>query len=131
MTLMARSNSNRYQQMSTVCIPLLQAPQQEVAFRGSVKPLRAVPVARRSIARAAASCSAEERAPLGKAVAAAALAAALAFGSVEAAQADISGLTPCSESKGFAKRQKNELKALDKRLKKVSPGLTAALHAWL
>ena len=52
-------------------------------------------------------------------MAAAALAAALAFGSVEAAKADISGLTPCSESKGFAKRQKNELKALDKRLKKV------------
>ena len=105
---------------------VLQAPQQEVAFRGSVKPLRAVPVARRNVARAA-SCSAEERAPIGKAVAAAALAAALAFGSVEAAKADISGLTPCSESKGFAKRQKNELKALEKRLKKVSAGLVVAL----
>ena len=98
----------------------MQAPQQEVAFRGSVKPLRAVPVVRRSVARAAA-CSAEERAPvqLGKAVAAAALAAAVAFGSVDAAKADISGLTPCSESKQYAKRQKNEIKALDKRLKKV------------
>ena len=105
--------------MSGICDAVLQAPQQEVAFRGSVKPLRAVPVARRNAARSV-SCSAEERAPLGKAVAAAALAAALAFGSVEAAKADISGLTPCSESKGFAKRQKNELKALDKRLKKVS-----------
>ena len=69
----------------------------------------------------AASCSAEEAAPVkvGKAFAAAALATALAFGSVEAAKADISGLTPCSESKGFAKRQKNELKALSKRLKQV------------
>ena len=111
-----------------LCNYVLQAPQQEVAFRGSVKPLRAVPVARRNVARAA-SCSAEERAPLGKAVAAAALAAALAFGSVEAAKADISGLTPCSESKGFAKRQKNELKALDKRLKKVSAGVVSALQA--
>ncbi|CAL5225427.1 g8243 [Coccomyxa viridis] len=103
-----------------------KAPQQEVAFRGSIKPLRAVPVARRNVARAA-SCSAEERAPIGKAVAAAALAAALAFGSVEAAKADISGLTPCSESKGFAKRQKNELKALEKRLKKYEEGSAPAL----
>ena len=99
----------------------MQAPQQEVAFRGSLKPLRAVPVVRRTVARAA-SCSAEERAPLqlGKAMAAAALAAAMAFGSVDPAKADISGLTPCSESKQFAKRQKNEVKALTKRLGKVS-----------
>lgn len=37
-------------------------------------------------------------------------------------QADVSGLTKCSESKQFAKRQKNELKALDKRLKLVIRG---------
>ena len=111
----------------------MQAPQQEVAFRGSVKPLRAVPVVRRNVARAA-SCSAEERAPLqlGKAVAAAALAAAMTFGSVDAAKADISGLTPCSESKQFAKRQKNEVKALTKRLGKVSIDIifpSACMHA--
>lgn len=106
----------------------MQAPQQEIAFRGSVKPLRAVPVARVNVARAA-SCSAEERAPLqlGKAVAAAALAAALAFGSVDAAKADISGLTPCRESKQFQKRQKGEVKTLTKRLAKVRP--TSTLHA--
>ncbi|CAK0735141.1 hypothetical protein CVIRNUC_000534 [Coccomyxa viridis] len=105
-----------------------KAPQQEVAFRGSVKPLRAIPVVRRNVARAA-SCSAEQRAPLqlGKAVAAAALAAAMAFGSVDAAKADISGLTPCSESKQFAKREKNEIKALTKRLGKYEEGSAPAL----
>jgi hypothetical protein len=41
------------------------------------------------------------------------------FGNVEAAYADISGLTPCSESKAFAKREKGELKTLNKRLKQV------------
>ena len=127
--MMFRSNATNIEQAIKVCSIVLQAPQQEVAFRGSVKPLRAVPVARRNVARAA-SCSAEERAPLGKAVAAAALAAALAFGSVEAAKADISGLTPCRESKGFAKRQKGELKSLEKRLKKVSARYVSALHAW-
>jgi len=114
--------------MCRACKIASQAPQQEVAFRGSVKPLRAVPVTRRTAARAA-SCSAEERAPVVKAVAAAALAAALAFGSVDAAKADISGLTPCSESKQFQKRQKSELKTLDKRLKKVSAHLDINLHA--
>merc|ERR1719456_1640173 len=34
------------------------------------------------------------------------------------ATADISGLTPCAESKAFAKRKKTELKVLQKRLKK-------------
>ncbi len=103
-------------------------PSKRLLSEALVKPLRAVPVARRNVARAA-SCSAEERAPVGKAVAAAALAAALAFGSVEAAKADISGLTPCSESKQFQKRQKSELKTLDKRLKKVSAHLDVNLHA--
>ncbi len=94
-----------------------------MSFKSSVKPLRAAPVARKAVQLArAASCSAQEQAPVqvGKVVAAAALAAALAFGSVDAAHADISGLTPCSESKGFAKRQKNEIKALSKRLSKVN-----------
>ena len=94
-----------------------------MSFKSSVKPLRAAPVARKAVQVArAASCSAQEQAPVqvGKVVAAAALAAALAFGSVDAAHADISGLTPCSESKGFAKRQKNEIKALSKRLSKVN-----------
>jgi photosystem I subunit 3 len=100
----------------------LQAPQQEISFKGSVKHLRTAPVARKALQVArAASCSAQEQPPVqaGKVLAAAALAAALAFGSVDAAHADISGLTPCSESKAYAKRQKNEIKALSKRLKQV------------
>lgn len=55
-----------------------------------------------------------------KAIAAAALAAVIGFGQADAAKADISGLTPCSESKAYAKRLKNEVKALNKRLKNVS-----------
>ncbi|CAL8467058.1 g6594 [Coccomyxa elongata] len=107
-----------------------KAPQHELSFKSSVKPLRTAPVARKAVQLArAASCSAQEQAPVqvGKVVAAAALAAALAFGSVDAAHADISGLTPCSESKGFAKRQKNEIKALSKRLSKYEEGSAPAL----
>jgi photosystem I subunit III len=94
--------------------------QEKATFRGSFNPVKA-PVARKVVPRAAV-CSAESKdAPkVGQILAAAALAAAVSFGSVEAAHADISGLTPCSESKGFAKREKNELKALNKRLKQVS-----------
>ena len=66
------------------------------------------------------TCSAQQSSkPAQTALAAAALAAAVSFGAVDAAQADISGLTPCSESKGFAKRQKAEVKTLTKRLKNV------------
>ncbi len=56
---------------------------------------------------------------VGTAAAAAALAAVLSLGSVEPAYADISGLTPCAESKAFAKVKKNEIKGLQKRLKLV------------
>lgn len=71
-------------------------------------------------------CSAQkdEAQQLSKALAAAALAAVVGFGQADAAKADIAGLTPCSESKQYAKRLKNEVKALNKRLKQVghSPG---------
>jgi hypothetical protein len=68
-------------------------------------------------------CQAERQNPVkqvSSALAATALAAALSFTTVDAAMADIAGLTPCSESKAFAKRQKNEVKTLTKRLKQVS-----------
>ena len=94
-----------------------QVPQLQASFKGSLKPLRAVPVARRAVVTRA-TCSAEGP-KVGTALAAAALAAALSLGSVEAAKADIAGLTPCSESKGFAKRQKKEISSLQKRLKQV------------
>jgi len=100
----------------------------QATFKGSLKPLRAVPAARRAVATRAV-CSAE--APkVGTALAAAALAAALSLGSVQAAHADIAGLTPCSESKGFAKRQKKEITSLQKRLKQVRRAeLARARHA--
>jgi len=69
------------------------------------------------------SCSAERQEgskQLGTAVAALALTAAFGFGAVEPAKADVAGLTPCSESKAYAKRKKNEVKGLTKRLKQVS-----------
>lgn len=54
-----------------------------------------------------------------KAVAAAALCTVVSLTAVDAASADIAGLTPCSESKAFAKVQKKELKTLEKRKKLV------------
>ncbi len=48
-----------------------------------------------------------------------AAAALLGLSNVDAAQADIAGLTPCSDSKAYAKRLKNEVKGLNKRLKQV------------
>lgn len=53
------------------------------------------------------------------ALAAAALAAVVSFGAVEDAKADIAGLTPCAESKQYARRQKKEISGLTKRLAKV------------
>jgi len=41
--------------------------------------------------------------------------------------ADISGLTPCAESKAFAKLKKQELKDLQKRLKKYEPSSAPAI----
>lgn len=73
-------------------------------------------------------CSAEAQDnKLATTLTAAALALAVSVGGVEAAKADISGLTPCSESKAFAKRQKNELKTLNKRLKLYEAGSAPAL----
>merc|ERR1712046_405126 len=46
---------------------------------------------------------------------------------MRSAIADISGLTPCAESKGFAKLKKQELKELQKRLKKYEPDSAPAI----
>ena len=56
-----------------------------------------------------------------QALAAAALAIAVGV-TATPAFADVSGLTPCSQSKQYASRQKKEVKALEKRLKQVSEG---------
>lgn len=77
---------------------------------GARRPLR--------LARAV-TCSAQKEdvvKHLSTAAAAAALAAVFGVVQVDAAYADIAGLTPCSESKAFAKRKKNEVKGLQKRL---------------
>jgi hypothetical protein len=65
-------------------------------------------------------CQAQQEGPsIGAAVAAAVLAGVVGFGSVDAAKADIAGLTPCSESKAYAKRLKTQVKGLNKRLKQA------------
>ena len=51
-----------------------------------------------------------------------ALAAVVGVVDVAPAQADISGLTPCKESKAYDKRLKGELKGLNRRLKGYEAG---------
>merc|ERR1712224_105374 len=46
---------------------------------------------------------------------------------VKPVAAEISGLTPCAESKPFAKRKKQELKDLEKRMKKYSADSSPAI----
>merc|ERR1711862_651214 len=46
---------------------------------------------------------------------------------IQPVYADISGLTPCAESKAFAKRKKQELKDLEKRLKKYGADSSPAI----
>lgn len=82
------------------------------SLKASAAPRRAVKVV----------CSAQKTdaaKQVSTAVAAAALATVVGFGSVDAAYADIAGLTPCADSKAYAKRQKQEIKTLEKRLKQV------------
>merc|ERR1712187_260612 len=55
------------------------------------------------------------------------VAGAISLTTVKPASADVSGLTPCFESKAFAKRKKQELKELQKRLKKYDADSAAAL----
>lgn len=62
-------------------------------------------------------------------LAAAALAVTVGFGNVDAAYADIAGLTPCSESKAYAKLEKKEIKVLEKRLKQVPAAIQRFLRA--
>ena len=78
------------------------------------------------------SCSAEKAATKVAAIAAAAaIAVAAPLGAPEEAFArDVqpyAGLTPCKKNKAFAKREKQEIKALEKRLKKYDPESAPAL----
>jgi len=49
------------------------------------------------------------------------------FAAPQEAVADVAGLTPCKESKGFAKREKQEIKKLENRLKLYAPGSAPSL----
>lgn len=81
-----------------------------MSFAAGLKPKTA---ARAPVAARPVSCSAESseaRKQLSTGVAAAALALTFGFGAVDAAYADVAGLTPCSESKAFAKLKKKEVR---------------------
>lgn len=113
---------------------LLQGQVKDLSSRTTFNPVKAVLPRRNAHTLRSVTCSAqpqESSRPIQTVLAATALAAAIGLGSVDAARADISGLTPCAESKQFAKRQKTEVKTLQRRLKnvRVPPGghLTA-LH---
>lgn len=101
--------------------------------RSGFTPVNKVVVAGKSTRSAVVSrvvCSAEKKeavSQMGKAAAAAALSLAFGFSSVDAAFADVAGLTPCADSKAFAKRKKQEVKALNKRLKQYEAGSAPAL----
>ncbi|CAG9461636.1 unnamed protein product [Pedinophyceae sp. YPF-701] len=60
-------------------------------------------------------------------VGAAALAALVSVADVQPAQADVAGLTPCAESKQFARKQKGALAKLEKRRKQYEPGSAPAV----
>lgn len=98
---------------------LRSASQARVAARPTVAKSRAAIVCKAQTQEAAKQVS--------TAVAAAALAALVGFGDVQPAAADVAGLTPCSESKAYAKLQKKELKQLNKRLKQYEAGSAPAL----
>ena len=90
-------------------------------------PARQPAVCRRSASRVACAAQPQQQQGLTSALGAGLLAAALTLGTVQSAQAEdlfysdanISGLTPCKDNKAFQKRQKNEVKALQKRLKQA------------
>merc|ERR1719473_1555442 len=67
-----------------------------------------------------------QKKPLSIAMAAISL-AVLMSSAVQPAAAEISGLTPCAESKAFGKRKKQELKDLEKRMKKYSADSSPAI----
>lgn len=90
----------------------------------SVASARAV---RPSVARRANVVCSAQAVDAKQMVAAAALATIVGFSAVEPAQADIAGLTPCSSSKAFAKRNKNEVKKLTQRKKQYEAGSAPAL----
>jgi len=106
----------------------MQAQAKDLSSRSTFSSVKAAAPRRAPQTVRRVTCSAQQSSKTAQtALAAAALVAAVSFGAVDAAQADISGLTPCAESKGFAKRQKAEVKVLNKRLKNYEPDSAPAL----
>lgn len=111
---------------------LLQAQAKDLTSRTTFNPVKAALPRRSAQTLRSVTCSAqtqEASRPVQTVLAATALAAAIGLGSVDAARADISGLTPCAESKQFAKRQKTEVKTLQRRLKNVRVSQSGQLSA--
>ncbi|CAI7807300.1 unnamed protein product [Closterium sp. NIES-54] len=69
----------------------------------------------------------EQAGKIASALALAAIVSTGAFAVPEVALADVAGLTPCKDSKAFAKRQKNSIKKLKNRLKLYKDGSAPAL----
>nr|6IGZ_F Chain F, PsaF [Bryopsis corticulans] len=101
----------------------------QLSSKCGLKPLKAKAPAPKAVrAVRAVSCSAENTTKnVATTVAAAALAAVVSFGAVGEAKADIAGLTPCSESKAFKRRENKEVKSLQKRMAKYEEGSAPAL----
>lgn len=105
----------------------------DVSSRSAISGARASVFVKNSKARTVCSASADETSTVAETAGkfATALALAAIVGSsdfvVPDARADVAGLTPCKESKGFAKRQKQEIKKLEGRLKLYAPDSAPAL----
>ncbi|KAL3702316.1 hypothetical protein R1sor_020338 [Riccia sorocarpa] len=99
-----------------------------LSSRSALGPTNRVSGFAKNVNRTVCSASAEEKQTFGEtagkfatALALAAVVGSAPFVAPQDAKADVAGLTPCKESKAFAKREKNEIKALEKRLKLYGP----------
>ncbi|GFR51965.1 hypothetical protein Agub_g14488, partial [Astrephomene gubernaculifera] len=104
---------------------------QSATMAVAMRSVKAQPAARPTTSRRASPIVCRARsdatAQIGTAMAASALAAAVTLAAPSAAFADISGLTPCSESKAYAKLEKKEIKGLERRLKQYEADSAPAL----
>lgn len=121
---LGRRQKHRCEHRYTLSRPAYQSELAEMALtmrNPAVKASsRVAPSSRRALRVACQAQKNETASKVGTALAASALAAAVSLSAPSAAMADIAGLTPCSESKAYAKLEKKELKTLEKRLKQVN-----------
>eukprot|EP00897_Mesotaenium_endlicherianum_P005824 jgi/Mesen1/526/ME000104S10625 len=117
---------------AVIASPLTACVSKDLSSTASLRTTKASVFVKQVSSRTVCSVSKEETVSekAGKAVSAVALAAIISaapFAAPQDAFADISGLTPCKESKAFAKREKNEIKKLQGRLKLYAPESAPAL----